>query len=72
MLKNSKTGYNRMFQIINGYYNWIFPISVALSLECVCVFACVYFFFYGVSDNRKNTFLESSTVYMGCLRTRSG
>ena len=29
--------YNWLFQIITGYYNWIFLISVVLSLACACV-----------------------------------
>ena len=32
MLKNSKIGFNWLFQIIIGYYNPIFLISVVLSL----------------------------------------
>ena len=29
--------YNWLFQIIIGYYNWIFLISIVLSLACVYV-----------------------------------
>ena len=31
MLKNSKIGYSSTFQIIIGYYNWIFVIPVVFS-----------------------------------------
>ena len=66
MLKNSKVKYNWIFQIIIGYYNRIFLISVALSLVFF-VFVC---FLFGVRDYRRMIFSESSTVHMGYNRTR--
>ena len=39
-VKNSKIGCNWIFQIIIGYYNWIFLISFCL-VACVFVFVVV-------------------------------
>ena len=41
MLKNSKIGCNWIFQIITGYYNWIYLISVVLSLVFFVVYVVV-------------------------------
>ena len=71
MLKNSKIGYNWVFQIMTGYYNWIFLISIGLvAYACVCV--CVFCFVFEARDYSKIIFSESPPVYMGCSRTRSG
>ena len=65
-----------MFQIIIGYYDWIFLISFAFCLSFSVFllflfflfsfyFILFYFFFF-------LTFSESSPVYMGCIVTRTG
>ena len=43
MLKNSKIGYDWIFQIILGYHDLIFLISVVLSLVSVVVVLVVVF-----------------------------
>ena len=82
MLKNSKIECNWIFQIVIGYYNWIFLISVVLSLMFfVFVFAVVvgllgffgvffvFVFFFGARGNRRKIFSESLPVYMGYSMT---
>ena len=66
MLKNSKIGYDWIFQIILGYHNLIFLISVVLSLVFAVV---VVVFFFEAREYKRIIFSESSAVFMGCSRT---
>ena len=65
MLKNSKIGYNWIFQIITGYYNWAFVVSVVFSFEvlfvCFLLFVVVFVFF-GPRDCRRMIFSKSLPV----------
>ena len=72
MLKNSKIGYNWIFQIVIGYDNWIFLISVFLLLVfffCCCCFVFVFCFFLvlktteGLFFQRVHLYLWAVTVY---------
>ena len=65
MLKNSKIGYDWIFQIILGYHDLIFLISVVLSL----VLLLLLFFFFEAREYKRIIFSESSAVFMGCSRT---
>ena len=70
MLKNSKIGCNWIFQIITGYYNWIYLISVVLSL----VFFVVYVVVALKLETTEGRFFFREfiwTVYMGYSRTRT-
>ena len=71
MLKNSKIEYNWIFQIVIGYYNWIFLIPVILSLVIFIVVVVVVVVITGNRDYRRMIFSESSPVYMGCSRELS-
>ena len=67
---------NWIFQIIIGYYNWIFLISFVLSLVGFFVFVFVFFCcccccFFGARNYRRMIFSESLRVYMEYSRTRT-
>ena len=66
--KCCEIGYNWIFQIITGYYNWKFLISVLLPLVvffvlffafCFCLFVCL-FVFTGAKDYTSTQFIDSS------------
>ena len=63
-----------MHEIIIGYHNGIFliPVVLSLALFVVVVVVVVVVAFWGTKDYRRIIFSESSPVYMGCSRTRSG
>ena len=58
MLKNGSAGYNRLFQIIIGYYNGI------SNFRCLVVCVCVFF---EARDYRKMIFSESPPIYIWVL-----
>ena len=71
MLKNSKIGCNCIIQVIIGYYNWIFLISVVLSLMFVLFVVVVVVVFMDLKPT-NDAFSENSPVYMDCSKARTG
>ena len=73
MLKNSKIGYNWIFHIIIGYYNWIFLVS---SLPCVffCLFLlfCSCFFLFGFLELEapEGLFFQKVHLYIWAVAGR--
>ena len=61
MLKNSKIGYDWIFQIILGYHDLIFLISVVLSLVSVVVVLVVVFL---KLENTKGWFFQRVHLYL--------
>ena len=59
MLKNSKIGYDWIFQIILGYHDLIFLISVVLSLVLLLLF-----FFFLKLENTKGLFFQRVQLYL--------
>ena len=70
MLKNSKIGCNCIIQIIIGYYNWIFLISVVLSRMFV-LFVVVVVVFMDLKPT-NDAFSENSPIYMDFSKARTG
>ena len=62
MLKNSKIEYNWIFQIINGYYNRVFVISVVFSFA---FFFYLFFvlFFWSQRRQKDDFFREFTCIY---------
>ena len=60
MFKNSKIGYDWISQIILGYHDLIFLISVVLSL----VFVVVVVVFFLKLENTKGLFFQRVQLYL--------
>ena len=71
MLKNSKIGYNWIFQIVIGYYNWIFLISVFLSfvffLLLLLLLVLLLLFFFLALKTTEGLFFQRVHLYLWAI-----